>query len=79
MFFDDNPDDVTIQSDSPLRVISATAETNYEWLTSLDSSGGTTSVQLAWTGHFTNVHHHNQGLLKPIGSYVSGTIDSGEI
>ncbi|XP_022103276.1 uncharacterized protein LOC110986013 isoform X2 [Acanthaster planci] len=76
VFFDDDLDDVTVKNNSPLRVVSATAETNYLWLTNLDSSGRTTPVQLAWTGHFTNVHHHNQGLLKPIGFYVAGTIDS---
>ncbi|XP_038057739.1 uncharacterized protein LOC119729229 [Patiria miniata] len=76
VFFDDNPHDVTLQDDSSLRVVSATAETNYVWMTNLDSSGGMTSVQLDWTNRFMNAPHHNQGLLKPIGSYVAGTIDS---
>ncbi|XP_038062737.1 uncharacterized protein LOC119733220 [Patiria miniata] len=76
VFFDDDPHDVTLQDDSSLRVVSATAETNYVWMTSLDSSGGMTSVQLDWTNRFMNAPHHNQGLLKPIGSYVAGTIDS---
>ncbi|XP_022100380.1 uncharacterized protein LOC110984469 isoform X2 [Acanthaster planci] len=76
VFFDNDPNDVTIQSDSPLRVVSATAETNFTWLTNLESGRGTTTVGLDWTGHFINVNHHNQGFLKPIGSYAAGTIHS---
>ncbi|XP_022102003.1 uncharacterized protein LOC110985345 [Acanthaster planci] len=78
VFFDDDPDDVTTRSDAPLRVVSATPETSYKWLTSLDSSGGTTSVRLDWTNHFTNVRHHSEGLLKGIGYYLNdhGSIES---
>ena len=79
VFFDDDPYDVTIKGNSStMRVLSATQETDYLWLTNLDSSGGTTSVILDWQNHFINEHHHNQGLLKPIGSYLSTTIDPGE-
>ncbi|XP_038050780.1 uncharacterized protein LOC119723938 isoform X2 [Patiria miniata] len=76
VFFDDDPNDVTVQNDSPLRVLSATSKSEYVWLTSLGPDGGTTSVELDWANRFTNAHHHSQGLLKPIGSYVSGHIDS---
>ncbi|XP_022103295.1 uncharacterized protein LOC110986023 [Acanthaster planci] len=75
IFFDNDPSDVTIQTDSPLRVTSASSKTDYLWLTSLNS-GGPTSVDLVWTNRFINVHHVNQGLLKPIGSYTAGFIDS---
>ncbi|XP_038077172.1 uncharacterized protein LOC119745020 [Patiria miniata] len=76
VFFDDDPDDITIQSNFSLCVVSATEETDFVWLTNLDPSKGATSVQLDWTGHFVNERHLNQGWLKPIGSYVGGTIDS---
>ncbi|XP_022105050.1 uncharacterized protein LOC110986986 isoform X2 [Acanthaster planci] len=74
VLFDNDPNDVTILSDSPLHVVSATSETNFTWLTNLESGGGTTTVRLDWTGHFINANHHNQGFLKPIGSYAAGTI-----
>ncbi|XP_038044290.1 uncharacterized protein LOC119718928 [Patiria miniata] len=76
VFFDNDPDDVTIQSNFSLCVVSATEETDFMWLTNLDPSKGATSVQLDWTGHFINERHHSQGWLKPIGSYVGGTIDA---
>lgn len=78
VFLDDDQSDVTIQGTHPLRVLSATTETNFEWITSLDTTGGTTSVPLDWASHFINLHHYNQGLLKPIGDWVSGSIDVGE-
>ena len=78
VFFDDDPNDVTIQDTYPLRVLSATTETNYEWITTLDTTGGTTSVHLDWMNRFANLHHYNQGLLKSIGEWVSGSIDIGE-
>ncbi|XP_038077171.1 uncharacterized protein LOC119745019 [Patiria miniata] len=76
VFFDDDPDDITIQSNFSLCVVSATEETDFVWLTNLDPSEGATFVQLDWTGHFINERHHSQGWLKPIWSYVTGTIDS---
>ncbi|XP_038050911.1 uncharacterized protein LOC119724062 [Patiria miniata] len=75
VFFDDDPDDVTMQNNASVRLLSATEETDYEWLIDLDSSGGMTSVVLDWTNRFINIHHLNQGFLKPIGSYVNATID----
>ncbi|XP_071784665.1 uncharacterized protein [Asterias amurensis] len=75
VFLDDDQNDVTIQGTHPLRVLSATTETNFEWITSLDTTGGTTSVPLDWASRFINLHHYNQGLLKPIGDWVSGSID----
>ncbi|XP_038050910.1 uncharacterized protein LOC119724061 [Patiria miniata] len=75
VFFDDDPDDVTMQNNASVRLLSATKETDYEWLIDLDSSGGMTSVVLDWTNRFINIHHLNQGFLKPIGSYVNATID----
>ncbi|XP_022107048.1 uncharacterized protein LOC110988105 [Acanthaster planci] len=75
VFYDNDQSDVTIQTDSPLRVTSASSNTDYLWLTSLNS-GRPTSVDLVWTNRFINVHHVNQGLLKPIGSYTAGLIDS---
>ncbi|XP_038050879.1 uncharacterized protein LOC119724031 [Patiria miniata] len=75
VFFDDNESDVTFtQRNASVRVLSATAETDYVWLTHLDSLAGTTSVHLDWTNRFINVDHLNQGLLKPVGSYVPATI-----
>ncbi|XP_038077173.1 uncharacterized protein LOC119745021 [Patiria miniata] len=76
VFFDDDSDDVTIQTNFRLCVVSATEETDFVWLTNLDPSEGATSVQLDWTEHFINERHLNQGWLKPIGSYVGGTIDA---
>ncbi|XP_038050907.1 uncharacterized protein LOC119724059 [Patiria miniata] len=75
VFFDDDPNDVTMQNNATVRLLSATEETHYEWLIDLDSNGGMTSVVLDWTNRFINIHHLNQGLLKPIGSYASATID----
>ncbi|XP_038050540.1 uncharacterized protein LOC119723761 [Patiria miniata] len=75
VFFDDNDSDVTFtQSNASVRVLSATEETDYVWLTHLDSLAGTTSVHLDWTNRFINEYHHNQGLLKPIRPYVPATI-----
>ena len=80
VFLDDDPNDVTIQDHDtyPLRVLSATTETGFEWITALGTTGGTTPVRLDWASHFINLNHHNQGLLKPIGDWVSGSIDVGE-
>ena len=79
VLFDGDPNDVTIQGNSTtMRVLSATRETDYVWLTNLESSGGTTSVILDWQNHFINEYHLNQGLLKPIGSYATETINDGE-
>ncbi|XP_071798435.1 uncharacterized protein [Asterias amurensis] len=77
VFLDNDPNDVTIQDHdtNPLRVLSATTETNFEWITALDTTGGTTSVHLDWASHFINSKHHNQGLLKPIGEWGNGSID----
>ncbi|XP_022088109.1 uncharacterized protein LOC110977889 isoform X2 [Acanthaster planci] len=76
VLFDDDPDDVTTQSHAPLRVLSASTETGYTWVTDLGLPGGTTPITLSWFEHFTNAHHRSQGLLKPIGSYAGGEIDT---
>ncbi|XP_038071216.1 uncharacterized protein LOC119740085 [Patiria miniata] len=76
VFFDDDPDDVTIQSHAVLRVLSANADTDYVWITNLGPARGSTSVVLDWRNRFANTRHHSQGLLKPIGLYASGDIES---
>ncbi|XP_038051300.1 uncharacterized protein LOC119724354 isoform X2 [Patiria miniata] len=75
VFFDDDPNDVTIQNDNPMRILSASSRSNYVWQTNLNS-GGTTSVEIQWTNRFINLYYVNQGLLKPIGSYIGGNIES---
>jgi hypothetical protein len=81
VFYDDDPDDISIHEDSPVRVLSASASTasGRLWQTDLATvRAGATAVRLDWTGHFANMVHHNQGLLKPIGPYVARDIDNGE-
>ena len=80
VFFDDDPDDVTVKESGALYVASATVETDYQWLVSV--GGGRdesrTPVSLVWTDHFANDHHFNQGMLKAIATYSSADIPSGE-
>ncbi|XP_022103274.1 uncharacterized protein LOC110986009 [Acanthaster planci] len=73
--FDNDPDDVTVQNDTVVRVFSRTGEAENLWLTNLNSTGGQTSVQIDWTNRFLNKNYLSQGWLKPIGFYAAGAID----
>ncbi|XP_038051051.1 uncharacterized protein LOC119724185 [Patiria miniata] len=77
VFLDNDPDDLTVRTDSPMRVqvFSHGWETQGAWLNDIKPVGST-KLLLDWQGHFTNEMHHSRGLLKPIGVYANGIIDA---
>ena len=79
VFFDNVQNDVTIDPNTPMRVLPLDGATEDRWVTFSDSTPWWgRRVQLDWKGHFLNGRHVNQGLLKPIGSFANGIIDAGE-
>ena len=75
VLFDSNTTDVTIQSEFPMRVLSASKETDYMWIT--QRSGRMVDIFLDWENHFTNELHRHRGFLKRIATYRNGIIDTG--